>query len=1004
MAAASLAYAVEQQELREKVEKDLQELKEELEVLKLEFAQANAIDPQECDYILLMNLKNQITGKQTDIDAKSAELLEAKHAEEEANIRAEEARTAADEELARRAAEREEARRAAEEAEQAERQAAEEAKRAKFLAQKRKHYSDLRAELNCEKDAENFKACIALQVRCMEAEQDIKGLEESAAPTGQVALAVESEPRPSADANSSANGSEQVIIQPELEVIDLLQGEDEPEPRAAAAADEPKFSCDECLTRTNQWSYSRSLTHGPWYCDLCWQGWARLQASVQQHPAQVLSPSPDVDSSENGSEQVVIQPELEVIDLLQGGDELESSETESSVGYESSSDPLSDDEDEASPELPERNLRDEASPKAIIELQAGEHASVHAAIGRLDHESNKVLWSGSRHLTTDKLVRLISDKQFDALVPELSPGVWCRLALETPGLSNPTLAAELCQEEDWSATIDVPIDRLETCVATFIADGFMAAEAAGHVTQLREWVKERDECANHSATITFRLWSFVVQWPSHLVGRVIQSASLLNPYRRTLNGRSAGSFTLMGEMEFLKTRKDLALSGPQAPLQPIAGWFSSWTMPSIVAAGQSFVRTSAEPLGSFETKITIHDGAEMTDEPSHWVAKASTSIGLYCDVSKRMKGGNSWSSWSRTKYAWSFPWQSKALDVFNKAVVSSDNEDVIRSLLSDPLRYATTFQLLDVGQWAENSVQAPRTCQLRCRITVELRPLAFSHFPTTHTIITPAHGHAAAISGLPDLPPKLQQTEALLRLVATPVPAIVDQRSEQPIAVAAEERDTAGMWREEDMWQDRLRIRALDAVEAVSASIMSTEVPEPDGLEANLKDYQLLTLGWMLAKERGESCDVCAVPRVDNSPLWYGRAQFFLTPPPRGGFVLQEMGLGKTVEVRSYPPILAPTLPLPLPFLPLLPPPFHLSSSIIPWCCAGTRPHPCKPGTARIQDTCAQDSGHTRAVPNHTFGQLGDRGQSASAGSLRTRPQLPGQEEAEHANLRRCCE
>ena len=179
---------------------------------------------------------------------------------------------------------------------------------------------------------------------------------------------------------------------------------------------------------------------------------------------------------------------------------------------------------------------------------------------------------------------------------------------------------------------------------------------------------------------------------------------------------------------------------------------------------------------------------------------------------------------------------------------------------------------------------------LRCRVSVALRPLAF----------------VASVAA-----PHTERITTLLRLLSmTPALRLLDHRSEAPIAVAPTV-DAAGraagatkMAKTKDAMSAEAN-RVLDAVEKLSAHF-SEEADPPPGLRVTLHPFQLKTLAWMLSQERADSADVSAVRTQLGRKLWYGRGQFHLYCPARGGFVMQDMGMGKTVEmialILSNPP------------------------------------------------------------------------------------------------------
>eukprot|EP00966_Prymnesium_polylepis_P240685 5566124-Prymnesium_polylepis.1 len=76
--------------------------------------------------------------------------------------------------------------------------------------------------------------------------------------------------------------------------------------------------------------------------------------------------------------------------------------------------------------------------------------------------------------------------------------------------------------------------------------------------------------------------------------------------------------------------------------------------------------------------------------------------------------------------------------------------------------------------------------------------------------------------------------------------------------------------------------------------------PTPPGFKVVLRPVQQQALAWMLDRER--RCfpsDYVRVTTPEGRALYYGRSAFHLERPSVGGFLIQEMGVGKSVEALA---------------------------------------------------------------------------------------------------------
>lgn len=143
-----------------------------------------------------------------------------------------------------------------------------------------------------------------------------------------------------------------------------------------------------------------------------------------------------------------------------------------------------------------------------------------------------------------------------------------------------------------------------------------------------------------------------------------------------------------------------------------------------------------------------------------------------------------------------------------------------------------------------------------------------------------------------------------MRHLSASIPRLVDQRDEPSIYIeeASSMADVDRRDRREARCGD-VASRILTSLERATTAkfdqmtrqLGTTEGPVAPGLKLTLRPFQKQTLLWMMEKEAAPPEDVVAIQTRTSAPLWHGRGTFHLWPPPRGGFLMQEM-------VRCLPP------------------------------------------------------------------------------------------------------
>ena len=305
------------------------------------------------------------------------------------------------------------------------------------------------------------------------------------------------------------------------------------------------------------------------------------------------------------------------------------------------------------------------------------------------------------------------------------------------------------------------------------------------------------------------------------------------------------------------------------------------------------VRTIAEPLGSFEVHLPLKPSRAGFDasiralnaDPEAWVRQLSSPVGALCD--EVLDPSRSYYDSGQEKMRNERKRINRS-DEFDACVSKDPNADQLRTLLSQPLQFAWTVELLSSA-----------TRKLHCRVAVSLRPLAF-------------------IAGNQHSTLHMDQLTALLRRLAAPAPRLICQRSEASIFIE-EAEDLQQLERKKRSGAKRgdLASRILASLQDISAVALgefeeseSSASPAPPGLRLELRPFQQHTLEWLLARERAPPGDIVEIKAQSGQPLWHGRGMFHLWPPVRGGFVMQDMGSRLTVP-RTHPHFL-PTVPCPV--------------------------------------------------------------------------------------------
>ena len=191
---------------------------------------------------------------------------------------------------------------------------------------------------------------------------------------------------------------------------------------------------------------------------------------------------------------------------------------------------------------------------------------------------------------------------------------------------------------------------------------------------------------------------------------------------------------------------------------------------------------------------------------------------------------------------------------------------LVRFLLEKPLLFSMVLAPIDTPAAGRSGVAAP---VLTARVHVSIRPLAF----VAHTL-TPLGGHL----------------EDLFRTlgVDTGGASFLDARTDAPLDVAPPRTHTLG----------ETTNRIVDALEAAS-ELHVAEVDAPASLNVALQPFQRRTLAWMRERERRPSDVVTIRPSTGVAAFFYANQHLQRHQPARGGFVMQEMGMGKTVEALA---------------------------------------------------------------------------------------------------------
>ena len=312
---------------------------------------------------------------------------------------------------------------------------------------------------------------------------------------------------------------------------------------------------------------------------------------------------------------------------------------------------------------------------------------------------------------------------------------------------------------------------------------------------------------------------------------------------------------------------------------------------------RTFGLCSMTPLGDHNKPIIVPRDAPSWDEPNPLLAAEH----------QQLKGLVDWA----------------ALDE-----PSSKAAQALLDLLGSPQRYATTLTPMpptDADQEAEGA-EAP-SVWLRALVSVSLRPLAFvplderSAGPSASA--TASAASEALFGGLlvrkkarTAARTPTEQIENLFELLGFKVPPLVHEcrKPKLPIAPA---RGGCDADKETEKRGSELVNRLMNAVQQHTAA--RTDVAAtPAGLKCELRPVQQRALAFMLSRERdvdGAPKDFARLPTPGGHSVYYGRTAFCLRRPASGGFLMQEMGIGKTVEALAL--VLANPRPLDDPDAPL---------------------------------------------------------------------------------------
>jgi SNF2 family DNA or RNA helicase len=274
-----------------------------------------------------------------------------------------------------------------------------------------------------------------------------------------------------------------------------------------------------------------------------------------------------------------------------------------------------------------------------------------------------------------------------------------------------------------------------------------------------------------------------------------------------------------------------------------------------------YFRTVASTLGNFDATLPFKPGAAPAD-PEEWARSLSCPLGAVCDL-----------SYDHHEYVRRrADHQERLVHAVQTELTGAAAEAyaAIHTLTSKPWMFAYELKVL------RSSARS-----IRLRTHVSIRPSAcFPH------------------RGGREWPEELSRLMGLL--MGSPAPSLVDQRNDPDIPMPpppVHSHDQTAKQRK-DQRVAHIVHGVLDALESISAQV-TEEADSPPGISVQLLPFQRRTLAWMLARERNVPDDMTSVQTPSSGPLWFGRDSFHLYPPAHGGFIMQEMGMGKSLETLA---------------------------------------------------------------------------------------------------------
>ena len=435
-------------------------------------------------------------------------------------------------------------------------------------------------------------------------------------------------------------------------------------------------------------------------------------------------------------------------------------------------------------------------------------------------------------------------------------------------------------------TVGVPLDDAEEFLKTLVHAHFLSAEEAGELVAAilaQKGATVGDHAGFHrlpefdeypADVAVFALYEANVLWPTDAAGQV----------HRWLHAEGLFSMRMVADMSEHWQEHWRPVHVRNADGSQVAdGCFGySWQCTVVsrknthVVIKPPFLRTMADPIGSFLVELPIRrtTAGRAVKVPADWTVQWSTPIGGPCDrvvstglraAVARTKGMAPAHLATRrnlllTDMGGKIISFDKVVDVAAVTDESLNNPQLVRFLLENPMLFSSTLTALEP--------QTPGSA-LSARVTVAIRPLAF-----------------AAV----DLAPRAAHVEDLFTaLQSTLSGPFLDSRYGLPIDVACASSNTSG----------EMANRIMDAVECHSER-HTAEAEEPAELRTKLEPFQLRTLAWMREREQRQPAGIVRIrTTTDTDDFYFAHDHFHRRHPPRAGFLLQEMGLGKSVETLA---------------------------------------------------------------------------------------------------------